>query len=101
MTGPPAAVVGNPRPQPSQPRVLTLRVTPLGLAIAAALVFSALALAFSLGRRMSFENAEPPEPPIVKTLEEIRTRDGVRYEDLEVDRGAMQSARGATEEIIR
>lgn len=78
--------------------VLTLRCTPLGLAIAAAMAATSLALAFSLGRRLPLSPATVAEPPAVKTLNEIRLRQAVLYEDLQADRGNWQEGRGSTKE---
>ena len=77
-----------PAPGPQQPasRRLTLTVTPLGAFAAGTLLASALALAWTLGRRM------PPEPPprtsgAAASLDEVRRLPPIPYDELPVDQG--------------
>lgn len=78
-----------------EPRSATLRVTPLAAFAASALAASALAAAFALGRHFPLGERDN-RPAALKSLDEVRRRPPLIYEQLQVDLGEPQTAAPAT-----
>lgn len=94
MAGPPNqfGIPSRAEPQePVEPLGLTLYVTPQGAFAAGALVVSALALAFALGRRLPVApTPKPAAQATAQTIEEVRQQPPILYHQLQVDTGAAE-----------
>jgi len=74
------------RPAEEPRRQFLVSLTPWTAFAAAALLVSVLALTYTLGRRQPLTPAEP-RTMVSDSLDDVRRREPISYEQLQVDRG--------------